>query len=194
MTARHSPAGLLLCALLVIACVESRPSDAHEAAAGEDGTTAEPRSVEGRPGIRFDPEALEPGDTVGGLVVDSVRAARTIVDSSLVGTAWFRGRLELGGSVLPHFDEDMRQSTVCFEAEPASAARMPRWEGDERRPWFCFTNEADAARLRGMGDIAATIVIDEFTIHRGLTDEVNSARLVEVVSDSARAAPGIGRD
>lgn len=194
MTAKHSRAGLLLCALLVMACAGSGPPDADATAAAADSVAAEPGREPGRPGIRFDPETLQPGDTVGELVADSVRATPTIVDSSHVGTAWFHGRIELSGSVLPHFDEDMRESTVCFEADPASAARLPRWEGDERRPWFCFTNTADAAGLRGMADSSAIIVIDEFTIHRGMSDEVNSARLVDVVSDSTRAASGIGPD
>lgn len=179
MLEKPSAAGALLCVVLLGACVESRPS-----AAGGPGTD-DSRTVQGeggpaRPGIRFDPAALDPGDSVGGLVLDSATVRRTIVDSTYVGSAWFRGEIELIGSIMAHPDEDMRESTVCFEADPASAARLPRWQGDERRPWFCFTNPADAANLTGGIDEAATIVIDEFTIHRGLSDEVNSARLVEV--------------
>jgi hypothetical protein len=32
-------------------------------------------------------------------------------------------------------------------------------------------------------EVQATVVIDRFTIHRGLSDEVNSARFVRVAAD-----------
>jgi hypothetical protein len=83
-----------------------------------------------------------------------------------------------------HPDSDVQ--LVCFEADAGSAARLPRWEGDDRRPWFCFENQAQARRAVGppSDGVKATVVIDLFTIHRGLSDEVNGARLVRVVSRS----------
>jgi hypothetical protein len=82
---------------------------------------------------------------------------------------------------------DSHSHAVCFEADSASAASLPRWEGDERRPWFCFENGAAAAKLLGAPEEErdAPIVIDRFTIHRGLSDQVNSARLVRVVNSSS---------
>jgi hypothetical protein len=130
-----------------------------------------------RPGIRFDPATTRAGDRIGVLVLDSIQARPTIVDSTHVGVARFRGSLELTGRSMEHPDADLRDVEVCFEADAASAARIPRWLHDERRAWFCFTNGADAEKaLARQGEV--TIVIDQFTINRGLTDAVNSARFV----------------
>lgn len=129
-----------------------------------------------RPGIRFDPATVRAGDRIGELALDSIQAQPTIVDSTHVGVARFRGRIELTGRRMEHPDADLRDVEVCFEPNAASAARLPRWIHDERRSWFCFTNRADAeAALAGQGEV--TIVIDQFTINRNLTDAVNSARL-----------------
>ena len=156
------------------------------ACAGEtqQGDTA--RSEQLRPGIRFDPATLRSGARVGELTVDSVVARVTPIDSSYVGTARFRGEIELSGQTLRHPESDVQ--AICFEADSLSAARLPRWQGDERRPWFCFTNDADARRALGAPSegVPATVVIDRFTIHRGLSDEVNSARLVRALRQARR--------
>ena len=148
------------------------------------GDTAQARPL--RPGIRFDPATLRPGTRVGVLVADSVAARRAAVDSTYVGTARFRGEIELSGQTMRHPDSDVQ--VVCFETDSLSAARLPRWQGDERRPWFCFTNEGEARRALGppIDGVGATVVIDRFTIHRGLSDEVNSARLVRAVRRTQR--------
>jgi len=141
-----------------------------------------------RSGIRFDPPSLRSGMRVGDLIADSVAARRTVADSSFVGIARFRGQIELSGWTLRNPDPDLHRILTCFEADSASAARLPRWAGDERRAWFCFTNRAEAARALGPPSegVRATIVVDEFTIHRGLSDEVNSARLVRLVRGGMR--------
>ena len=107
----------------------------------------------------------------------------TPADSTYVGIARFRGEIELSGRTFRHPDADLGGVAPCFEADSASAAKLPRWAGDERRPWFCFVNRADATRALGPpgNEREATIVIDGFTIHRGLSDQVNEARLVRVV-------------
>ncbi len=133
-----------------------------------------------RPGIRFDPGTLRPGARVGSLVVQGVEARRA-VDGSWVGTARFAGELKLTGRRRPHRDPEL--GAVCFEADEASAAALPRWPADTRLPWFCF-DDAEAAR-RLLPDAAAeahplTAIVDGFTIHRGLSDEVNAAHLVRV--------------
>jgi hypothetical protein len=117
------------------------------------------------------------------LVVDSVHARRTIVDSTWVGLARFRGQIELSGRTITHFDADLRHESVCFEADSASAARLPRWLHDKRRSWFCFANPQDAARALGPPgtEVDASIIIEDLVIHRGLSDEVNSAHFVERV-------------
>jgi hypothetical protein len=136
-----------------------------------------------RPGIRFDPAELRRGQSVGSLTLDSIHSRLTVVDSTRVGMARFRGQIELSGWTLRNPDPDLYRQLTCFEADSSSAARLPRWQGDERRAWFCFSNRAEAARALGPPSegIPATIVVDQFTIHRGLSDEVNSARFVRLV-------------
>ncbi len=142
-----------------------------------------------RPGIRFDPAKLHRGMSVGSLVADSVAASVALTDLSYVGTARFNGEIQLKGWTLRHPDPDLHRVVTCFEADSSSAARLPRWAGDERRTWFCFSNRAEAARALGPPSegVPATIVVDEFTIYRGLSDEVNSSRLVRLVR---RGPPG----
>jgi hypothetical protein len=136
-----------------------------------------------RPGIRFDPRRIHRGSSVGALVVDSIFTQFVSMDSTWVGTARFRNEVELSGWTLRNPDPDLYRQLTCFEADSSSAARLPRWEGDERRAWFCFSNRLDAARALGPPSegVPATIVVDQFTIHVGHSDEVNSARLVRLV-------------
>ncbi len=135
-----------------------------------------------RPGIRFDPSALRRGARIGTLIVDSIDARRAL-DSTWVGAAWFRGRIQLSGWTIRNPDPDLYRMVTCFEADSTSASRLPRWSGDERRAWFCFANRVEAVRALGPPSegVPATIVVEEFTIHRGLSDEVNSVRFVRLV-------------
>jgi hypothetical protein len=130
-------------------------------------------------GVEFDPSQAKPGDRVGELVLDSLEIRRAM-DSTAVGMARFSGSLTLTGMPMRHPDSDVR--AVCFEADSASARRLPRWAGDLRRPWFCFSNADSAQRVLPSPDEhqRATIVIERFTIYRGLSDEVNAARLISV--------------
>jgi hypothetical protein len=142
-----------------------------------------------RPGIRFDPDTLRAGDRVGELVLDSARAPDPAMGSD-AARAFFRGEIALSGSTMRHPDADAGEFTVCFAPDASNAARMPRWAGDERRIWFCFENQAEAARsLAEPGEaMTATIVIDRYTIYYGMSDEVNAARLAWVV-ERERGAP-----
>jgi hypothetical protein len=147
-----------------------------------------PRAQPARPGLIFEPASLRVGDIIGGVTVDSVEAQQTPADSSFVGVARFRGELTITGMTLRHFESDLRNTASCFEADSSSAARLPRWRGDTRRSWFCFENQPEAlAALGAPSDSSrATIVIDRFTINRGLSDQVNSARFVRVVRGASR--------
>ena len=140
-----------------------------------------------RPGIRFNPATLRKGTSVGALVLDSISVRQAVVDSTHVGVAHFRGEIQLSGFTMRHPDPDANRVFTCFEADSSSAARLPRWRGDERRPWFCFSNRAEAAQSLGPPSegVPATIVIDQFTIHRGMSDEVNSARFLRLVRRGA---------
>jgi hypothetical protein len=168
-----------------VACLSCSDARSDAASTGANGESA--LAVVGRPsqpGIRFDPSTLQPGQRIGDLVAESVSAQRTVVDSTWVGQATFRGELEITGRIFPHPDADLRETTTCFEADSASAARLPRWAADERRPWFCFDNRAVANRAihqQAGVDSVLTILIDRFTIHRNLSDAVNAASFVRVV-------------
>ena len=135
----------------------------------------------------FDPSRIRVGDSIAGLVVERVNVTRAVVDSSFVGDIRFRGEIELSGSKIPHFEPDV-SGAACFEADSASAAKLPRWAGDRRRAWFCFSNLQQATRALGASSAGppARIVIADFTIHRGLSDQVNSARFVRLVIDPAK--------
>ena len=172
-------------ALLVAAC--GAPQADGEPSPDTIARPAPAVETESRPGIRFDPDTIRVGARVGALVLDSITVRHAIVDSVAVGTARFAGAIELSGATMRHPDPDA--PFACFEADDASASRIPRWEGDERRAWFCFENGAEAAGALGppSDGVAATIEIDRFTIHRGLGDEVNSARFVRLVAGGVAA-------
>jgi len=176
---------------ILLACSEGQRTDSGPidslanptGAAPDSAQTGDPRRLTGNrvAGILFDPVGARVGDRIGEMSLDSIDV-RTAYDSTRVGTARFSGVVELSGAKLRHFDSD--SDALCFEADSASAARLPRWAGDERRSWFCFTNRAAAQSALGPpGDSTpATVVIDRLTIHRGLSDEVNSARFVRAVA------------
>lgn len=134
-------------------------------------------------GANFDPRRIAGGDSVGSLVVSRLEVEETH-DSIAVGIASFTGKLHLTGQIMAHPDSEAKE--LCFEADPATSTRLPRWKGDSRRPWFCFTNREQASQL--LSPLVAgrmyKVVIEDFTIHRGLSDQVNSARLTEVIGHS----------
>jgi len=136
---------------------------------------------EPRPPNRFDPASIESGDTVVGLVVRDIERQRT-PSGEWVGSVRFIGTVTLSGHTFSHPD-GADYPFPCFEADSSSARRLPRWAGDERRPWFCFENrEVARSRVGRSAGRPATIRVDQFTIHRNLSDAVNSARLIDVAS------------
>ena len=158
------------------ACGESDEGDTKTPAADS------PAPVVARPVVEFDPVATHRGDMIVALRVDTITTDSTPA-GEIVGMARFSGVVELTGRTFAHPDGN-DYPYPCFEADSASASRLPRWAGDTRRPWFCFENRDDA-KIRFGSDsagIPAEIRIDRFTINRSLSDAVNSARLVEIVS------------
>ena len=172
----RTTSSLTLLVFVVAAC--SRPDEQ----AGRDSavdTIPRPAAV---PVVEFDPITTHAGDMVMALNVDSIAAQRT-PSGEIVGMARFSGSVLLSGHTFQHPDgADYR--FPCFEADSASARRLPRWAGDTRRPWFCFENGDEATKQFGgaAAGIPATIRVTRFTIHRNLSDAVNSARLIEIVS------------
>ena len=188
-------AALVIVAAFSASCSPGTDDGARSDTALAPDTTAPATTRELPPertaGVAFDPLAVRPGDRVGALQLGTIDARRAAVDSlTVVGRAAFVGELELRGRTLRHFDADVR--AVCFEADLESARRMPRWRGDERRPWFCFRDTEDAARRLAAPGVErpARVVIADFVIVRGLSDEVNEARLVRTLAaDSVAASP-----
>ena len=137
------------------------------------------RTAAATPSNVFDPASVQVGDTVASLVIEEIRPERAST-GEWVGSARFRGGLTLDGRTFAHPD-GADYPYPCFEADSTSALRLPRWKGDERRPWFCFENGADASAAMGTAaGRAYSIGIERFTIHRNLSDAVNSARFVGI--------------
>jgi len=156
--------------------------DARNQSPGVAPTETDPAgAARAKIGVIFDPGRVRPGDVVGRLAVDRVAVGRA-VDSSLVGSIGFKGEIELSGRTIRHPDADASDA-ACFEANSFSAARLPRWAGDRRRAWFCFSNAQAARRALGSPppERNARILLSEFVINRGMSDQVNSARLVRVL-------------
>jgi hypothetical protein len=181
---------LLIAFALALTLSACGPTDKSVDRAPDTGAT--PSTHDETPialGIRFDPERLRPGMRVGEMVVDSVAARQALIDSAgatrmiptlvWVGTARFHGPLTLRGRLMKHPDPDV--SMPCFETDSASAALMPRWAGDTRRPWFCFP-DTEARRLLGgrSQDRPLEVVIDKLAIRRSFSDDVNTAHLVRL--------------
>lgn len=149
---------------------------------GDGKRDAEPASTKPSgppPPLVFDPANLRPGAMVGELRVDSTDVVWGEGVGEWVGSVRFAGEIRLSGTVVPHLVYP-DQPVICFEADSASGRRLPRWPGDERRPWFCFDDADGARRMLGAPDStrSRTIVVDRFTTVRAFTDAVNSARLV----------------
>ncbi len=130
--------------------------------------------------LTFDPASIRRGQQVGALAVDSADVAWSEAMSTWTGRVRFRGELPLRGRRISHFDFPEVAST-CFEADSASALTLPRWPGDDRRPWFCFENDSTARRILATADSSepVDIVVDRFTTVRAFTDAVNTARILE---------------
>lgn len=168
----------LLCAS-VMACRAADRGSAGDSAAVPDPDPA--GAARARVGAIFDPLAVRLGDTVAGLVVAKAEVQRAAADSTPIGTVAFKGELAISGQLIPHFDADAAPSAFCFEADSTSAATLPRWAGDRRRAWFCFTNPAVARSALGAEEDSTRMLrirVADFTIHRGHSDQVNSARFV----------------
>jgi hypothetical protein len=181
---------LLAAFVLAVSLSACAPPDKSGERAPDTAATLSTRSETPiTPGIPFDPASLRPGMRVGDLVADSVAARQVPIDSAgaagmvsilaWVGTARFHGQLTLRGRLLKHPDPDQRP--LCFEADSASAALMPRWAGDERRAWFCFSNVEAERLVSGQREgRSLEVVIDRFVIRRSFSDDVNTARVVRI--------------
>ena len=169
---------LLGAALRLVMVTSCAPASDHSATTGD--TAARDTSFRDITTVTanvFDPATARVGDTIAGLVLENLERQRA-VSGEWVGSAHFRGTLLLTGQTFAHPDGP-DYPFPCFEVDSPSAPRLPRWEGDTRRPWFCFENSAEARSILDGSTPGRrfSIRVDRFTIHRNLTGAVNSARL-----------------
>ena len=164
-------------AVITLAVVAAVACSGSDGVADDTSASADTRRAADPPVNVFDPATARVGDTVVGLVIDEIRPERAST-GDWVGSARFRGEVHLDGRTFAHPD-GADYPYPCFEADTTSALRLPRWKGDDRRPWFCFENAADASAALGTtpGRVHS-ILIERFTIHRNLSDAVNSARFL----------------
>jgi len=159
------------------------PAEQHESSAPEEAGAQSPPPAE-QGGNWFGPEDTRVGDTVAGLKV--VRLEHTVWDPSSGGfsaTVAFSGEVTVSGTYVHYPPEhDFFGGQICFDqVDAATAARLPRLRGDQRRLLFCFENAKEARQAlapAGIGE--ATVVIDGYTINFRPTDVWNTARLVRV--------------
>jgi hypothetical protein len=104
--------------------------------------------------------------------------------------------LELQGTYERRTDAYSRQvlgDAVCFVVDERFESRLPRPAGDERRPWFCFSNVAQAMKAfalspgrKGCGMRGpATITVSGYALAKGDGEAVDRARLERVLAKGA---------
>ena len=128
---------------------------------------------------RFDPATAAEGDSVGPWEITSLDLTPGIGPAEWVGTVTFSGEVELRGRAQPHPDADL--DILCFLVDEASRERIPRMTGDERIPWFCFTNQEEAADALDPARMAdrVRVIVSNYTYRYARTDIHDSARLEE---------------
>jgi hypothetical protein len=145
----------------------------------------------------FDPGAVQPGDSVLGLVVVSKSVERAAaIDSVWVGNVVFEGDLVVRGVYQAHFDWPENVAPCFHVTDPASAARIPRfapdsWTSPDAKTWFCFSNPEVALELLGPAEQPRELVIalSRYVIWRQFTDandEAELSELLEVGPESTR--------
>lgn len=56
----------------------------------------------------------------------------------------YTGQITVTGKYYRDFDNEVMGDGVCFMVNKASAKLIPRRNGDQRAPWFCFSNQQTA--------------------------------------------------
>ena len=148
----------------------------------------------------FDPAALEPGDTIGELTVESAELTRVLEDSVWVGSVVLGGDLVLHGVYQRHPDWPAVELPCVDVVQASSIARVPRFPPDAHtgpspRTWFCFENPEVALDLLGEPEPPREIVIaiDRYRVQRELSDAFDLAQLAEVLEVGPVAAATLSR-
>ena len=185
MVARWTRAGAWLVLAACAACGGDAPAPVADAA--EDSVPAAPAAAPAA--NTFDPGAVQPGDTVLGLVIASMDVQpAAAADSVWVGNVVFEGDLVLQGVYQPHYDWP-EVTAPCFHVtDPASIARVPRFAPDvysspAGKTWFCFSNPEVALDLLGPPEEPREMVIalDRYQLWRQLSDVNDMAELSELL-------------
>ncbi|MBS3872261.1 MAG: hypothetical protein KGZ92_04055 [Firmicutes bacterium] len=129
----------------------------------------------------FDATTARAGDVIVGMKIVS-NDTQLAGPFGSAGIIQFSGQATLSGTYQVVIDADSLLY-VNFYVGDDSLAKLPRMKNDTRTLWFKFNNQAKA--LSAFGTTAksgqATIVIDNYRIHRAETDAYNTAALVRVV-------------
>ena len=98
------------------------------------------------------------------------------MNSAYVGWVAFAGQVALEGS--PRLIESNEPDFLCFDVNEETADRLPRMRHDERRVWFCFTNQEEARQALGhlIGRTVQIQVSDYRTTYQ-FTDAFDTAKL-----------------
>jgi hypothetical protein len=127
---------------------------------------------------RFAPESARPGESIAGLEIVSAELAQSEVNSAYVGWVQFSGEVELEG--VPRVIESNEPEFLCMDVSDETADRLPRMRHDDRRVWFCFTNQEEAKAAIGnrIGQRVRVRISDYRTVYE-FTDAYDTAELEE---------------
>jgi len=92
-------------------------------------------------------------------------------------------------------DREMIGDQVCFYPSKKDGKLIPRENGDQRMPWFCFKNTRQAKDLLGISGLlkdpafckvsgTATVEIENYVVDKAETDTNDSADLAKVINKS----------
>ncbi|HJQ35933.1 MAG TPA: hypothetical protein VKB93_02230 [Thermoanaerobaculia bacterium] len=115
------------------------------------------------------------GETVNGWTVVRSDIRSDPTESGWIGEVDFAGQATLPGTFQKHFDTD----ALCFFVDESDRGALPRFSNDVRKPWFCFTNDADVRNVAKEG-MHAHIRIDSFLYRYSHTDVVNGTKFVSL--------------
>jgi hypothetical protein len=160
----------------IIGAIVGMAACSAEASPDQGAPTGEP----GR-SLRFDPATIRSGDRLGDLEVISADIGVAQGTGTYVGTVRFAGDLHLRGA--PIVLDTEGAALLCFNVDEEYGFRLPRMRHDERRPWFCFDNEEEAAqRLQPLVGRQVEVVVSDYRTTYQFTDAHDTAHLEEVLS------------
>jgi len=130
----------------------------------------------------FDATKARAGDKIVGMeiVFNDTELAGAFGPAGIIQ---FSGRATVSGVYRVVVDADPR-TWVEFSVDEESIGKLPRMTHDtDRDVWFVFNNQAKALDAFGVSAKSgrATIIIDNYRIHRAETDAFNTADLVRVI-------------